>query len=348
MCRRCASVPRDTAAIGAFEAAPAGLVGRTPWSAADALVGLLAQCKMPISLFRQRDAGVPRGPGGPPHQTPRGPTLPVQACATPVVLRLWLCGFAAAQSGPDLQHLAPVPKHLRRQGRHARCVEGRVDRRLQFAHIAAVLILNAPNGNHLRRDLQVELEPVHMLAGAKRLVAAEIRSGQQFGTGRQVESLAVPVEDRLLGEPAEKPIGPRGWGELHTIPADLLDGIPPHRGPHRAGDQLRPQADAEDGLATCDRLADERHLLAQEGQIVVDRHGAAYEDERVIPPDIRRRRARLVEVGVVHFDAAQPKGRLYQAQAFEGYVAESQHAHERQFAANWKWLRPSAYLEMPR
>jgi hypothetical protein len=38
----------------------AQVVGRTPWSAADALVGLLARRKM-------RDGGVPRGPGGPPH-----------------------------------------------------------------------------------------------------------------------------------------------------------------------------------------------------------------------------------------------------------------------------------------
>src|ERR1019366_8636207 len=46
---------------------PASLVGRTPWSAADAPVGLLAPRKMPMSLCRLRDEGVPRGPGGPPH-----------------------------------------------------------------------------------------------------------------------------------------------------------------------------------------------------------------------------------------------------------------------------------------
>src|ERR1019366_2403824 len=38
--------------------APGELVGRTPWSAADAPVGLLAPCKMPTSLCRQRDEGV--------------------------------------------------------------------------------------------------------------------------------------------------------------------------------------------------------------------------------------------------------------------------------------------------
>ena len=47
--------------------APPDLVGRTPWSAADAPVGLLAPHRMLMSLFLQRDEGVPRGPGGPPH-----------------------------------------------------------------------------------------------------------------------------------------------------------------------------------------------------------------------------------------------------------------------------------------
>jgi hypothetical protein len=39
-------------------------VGRTPWSAADTPVGLLAPCKMLMSLFRQRDEDVrpQRGP----------------------------------------------------------------------------------------------------------------------------------------------------------------------------------------------------------------------------------------------------------------------------------------------
>ncbi len=46
-------------------------VGRTPWSAADALVGLL---RMGGDAFapEQRVQGDPRGPGGPPHPTPKG------------------------------------------------------------------------------------------------------------------------------------------------------------------------------------------------------------------------------------------------------------------------------------
>src|ERR1035438_4630557 len=53
-------------------ASPAGLVGRTPWSAADAPVGLLASRMMLMSLCRLRDEGVPRGPAGPPHHLPEG------------------------------------------------------------------------------------------------------------------------------------------------------------------------------------------------------------------------------------------------------------------------------------
>ena len=34
------------------------MVGRTPWSAADAPVGLLAPWKMPTPSFRRRDQGV--------------------------------------------------------------------------------------------------------------------------------------------------------------------------------------------------------------------------------------------------------------------------------------------------
>jgi hypothetical protein len=39
------------------------LVGQTPWSAADAHVGLLRLS----TDFKQRDLGVPRRPGGLPH-----------------------------------------------------------------------------------------------------------------------------------------------------------------------------------------------------------------------------------------------------------------------------------------
>ena len=52
-----------------MRAGTCSLVGRTPWSAADAPVGLFALGMMLGSLLRRRDEGVPRGPGGPPHQS---------------------------------------------------------------------------------------------------------------------------------------------------------------------------------------------------------------------------------------------------------------------------------------
>ena len=46
-------------------------VGRTPWSAADALVGLLAASlrRSLLSASPQRVQGDPRGPGGPPYNS---------------------------------------------------------------------------------------------------------------------------------------------------------------------------------------------------------------------------------------------------------------------------------------
>jgi hypothetical protein len=48
------------------------MVGRTPWSAADAPVGLLVASKILMLLFGMRDGGVPRGPGSPPPQARYG------------------------------------------------------------------------------------------------------------------------------------------------------------------------------------------------------------------------------------------------------------------------------------
>ena len=47
------------------------MVGRTPWSAADAPVGLLLM-EEADSGGEKRVQGDPRGPGGPPHHLPEG------------------------------------------------------------------------------------------------------------------------------------------------------------------------------------------------------------------------------------------------------------------------------------
>src|ERR1035438_1423924 len=48
---------------------PAEVVGRTPWSARDALVPLPGQRYRHLARRERADGGVGRGPGGPPHQT---------------------------------------------------------------------------------------------------------------------------------------------------------------------------------------------------------------------------------------------------------------------------------------
>ena len=57
---------RERAASLFSGAQSALMVGRTPWSAADALVGLLATNRAGFP-GEQRVQGDPRGPGGPPH-----------------------------------------------------------------------------------------------------------------------------------------------------------------------------------------------------------------------------------------------------------------------------------------
>src|SRR5450631_86344 len=47
------------------------MVGRTPWSARDALVPLPGQRYQDHAERQQADGGVGRGPGGPPHHSPR-------------------------------------------------------------------------------------------------------------------------------------------------------------------------------------------------------------------------------------------------------------------------------------
>src|ERR1017187_6804864 len=72
---------------------PASIVGRSPWTAADAPVGLFAPCQMLKSLFHLRDEGIPRRPGAAPQlrpvsrsgaPSPDPPALPAARARTPL------------------------------------------------------------------------------------------------------------------------------------------------------------------------------------------------------------------------------------------------------------------------
>ena len=86
--------------------------------------------------------------------------------------------------------------------------------------------------------------------------------------------------------------------------ADFFDGTGIDAGPQCFGDQLRPQADAQDGLSQRDRGADQIELLTDKRQIVIGRHRAAHDNERSGAFDIRGFPA-LVKIDVLAGDTVE-------------------------------------------
>ena len=82
------------------------IVGRTPWSAAGAPAGLFAPRQMPAPPPGMRDEGVPRGPGGPPHNS-----LPRRLLPLAVLLALGIPGLHA-QNSPQLDCNQPADVRL--------------------------------------------------------------------------------------------------------------------------------------------------------------------------------------------------------------------------------------------
>src|SRR5437660_12477410 len=62
------------------------------------------------------------------------------------------------------QHIAPRAENATAQRGDASRIVVRIDRRKELPHIAAVLILQAPVGDHLRRHFQMKLHAVHPIA----------------------------------------------------------------------------------------------------------------------------------------------------------------------------------------
>jgi len=84
-----------------------------------------------------------------------------------------ICGWSHASA--LRQRIPPAAENQVRKGGHAEGMRGRIERRVQLANIAAVLVLEAPVGDHAGRDLQMKLEPINIGFNAKSLVAAEVR-----------------------------------------------------------------------------------------------------------------------------------------------------------------------------
>jgi prepilin-type N-terminal cleavage/methylation domain-containing protein len=79
-------------------------VGRTPWSARDALVPLPEHRCRHLAGYVQADGGVGRGPGGPPHhpsRAVRGVTLVEMVVVVAIIALIVGLSFPAASAGLD-------------------------------------------------------------------------------------------------------------------------------------------------------------------------------------------------------------------------------------------------------
>ena len=83
--------------------------------------------------------------------------------------------------------------------------------------------LGEPVLDHLGRHFHVELQPVGRFPVAERLVPALLAVCQMDRARRQIERVAVPLEDgHRLGATAQQPIDGGRRGQVQAIPADFL------------------------------------------------------------------------------------------------------------------------------
>ncbi len=81
------------------------------------------------------------------------------------------------------------------------------------------------------------------------------------GAGRKIERVRMPLEHVLVAAEvsAQRVAFCRGRG-MQSVPANLAHIVRPHVGAQRRGQQLRAQADSEDGNAARQRVLDGRDL----------------------------------------------------------------------------------------
>jgi hypothetical protein len=137
----------------------------------------------------------------------------------------------------------------------------------------------------------------------------------------------------------------RGLSDMDLLPTYFGHGARVHCTAKSFRDQLRPEADAEDGQAAGGGGADQIELAMQEREVVVGAHCAAHEDEAVGGGGVGDGVAG-VEVEGVERDAAGFERGPDVADVFAGGMTECQDPHgPRGYSpalATWLWLRLSA------
>lgn len=126
----------------------------------------------------------------------------------------------------------------------------------------------------------MELEPVVSGPETEGLMPAVVRIGQPGSPPRQVESFPVPVKNRFsIGKFLKQGVSFPFFGKVDGSPADFRYRIPIDAGAEGMGEQLGPEANAQDRYVTPHRLLDQLELTPDVFQLVVDRHGASQENQ---------------------------------------------------------------------
>src|ERR1035441_7160781 len=136
---RCGARPPACRSLFVGNEQSALMVGRPPRSAADAPVGLRAPCNVLIPLFRMRDGGAPRGPGGPPHDNGRIRSSGKKSAA--LRLLAWCLIVAQARTNSFVQLLDVIGFLERRHGDNVAIVFFQIDFQLfgEFRQIGGIL-----------------------------------------------------------------------------------------------------------------------------------------------------------------------------------------------------------------
>ncbi|MEI9893592.1 MAG: hypothetical protein WDN28_06760 [Chthoniobacter sp.] len=129
---------------------------------------------------------------------------------------------------------------------------------------------------------EVELQADNAVAPDEGLAGAAGAVGHQAGAGREVEGVAVPVPSRSssLGNWAKRPV--RSRKVTGNQPISLL-WILVDLATEYVGQELRAEADAEDGFAGVDGAPQELFFRHQPRMVavLVDIHPAAHDHEQV-------------------------------------------------------------------
>jgi hypothetical protein len=107
----------------------------------------------------------------------------------------------------------------------------------------------------------VELDSPRRFAQSIRL-EADIAARERSATDRKLEGVAVPLEGvETLGYVAEDGVGGSFWRQLDLVPPDLRMGSWADVRAGCLGDQLAPEADAEERDLVCQKALEELVLV---------------------------------------------------------------------------------------